>query len=96
MAYTDVIEEDIKATPDDVEKELCHDCYDKIWNLAQKYGLDPKESRRAWVKALNTISGIVRRTWPRERVAAMEPFDIHQFDFYAGQNENEPLESEDE
>jgi hypothetical protein len=95
MVCTDAIEEDIKATPEDVKKELCHDYYDKIWNLAQKYGLDPKESRRA-VKALNTISGIVRRTWSQERVAAMKPLDIRQIDFYAGPNENEPLESDGE
>jgi hypothetical protein len=27
-------------------------------------------------------------------VAKMEPFDIHQYDFYAGPEENEPLESD--
>jgi hypothetical protein len=30
MVYTDAIDEDDKAAPEDVEKELCHDCYDKI------------------------------------------------------------------
>jgi len=30
MVYTDVMDEDDKAAPEDVEKELCHDCYDKI------------------------------------------------------------------
>jgi hypothetical protein len=56
----------------------------------EKYNLDPKEQRRAWVKALNTISGIVRTTWPGDRVAQMQPFDIHQFDFYAKLDEDEP------
>jgi len=35
MVYTDAIDEDDKAAPEDVEKELCHDCYDKIWDLGE-------------------------------------------------------------
>ncbi|KIM71824.1 hypothetical protein PILCRDRAFT_88647 [Piloderma croceum F 1598] len=93
MVYTDAIDEDDKAAPEDVEKELCHDCYDKIWDLGEKFGLDPKERRQAWVEALKTISGIVRTTWSEDRVAQMEPFDIRQFEFYAGPDEDEPLES---
>lgn len=62
--------------------------------LIQRCGLDPKEKRRAWVKTLSTISEIVRTTWPQEIVAKMEPFDIRQFDFYAGPDEYEPMESD--
>ena len=35
MVYTDAIDEDIKASPEDVEKELCYDCYDKVWGLGE-------------------------------------------------------------
>jgi len=35
IVYTDAIDEDDKAAPEDVEKELCHDCYDKIWDLGE-------------------------------------------------------------
>jgi hypothetical protein len=62
--------------------------------LMQKYNLGPNERRRVWVKALNTISEIVRITWPTDRVAEMKPFDIHQFEFYAGPDKVEPLESD--
>lgn len=40
------------------------------------------------------ISGTIGRMWLHDRVAAMEPFDIHQFDFYSGSSENELLESD--
>jgi len=65
-----------------------------VTELGEKYGLDPKERRRVWVKALNTISEMVRITWPMDRVAEMEPFDVHQFEFYAGPDEEEPLVSD--
>jgi hypothetical protein len=35
MMYTDAIDEDNKAAPEDVEKELCNDCYDKVWELGE-------------------------------------------------------------
>jgi hypothetical protein len=35
MVYTDAIDEDDKAAAEDVEKELCDDCYDKIWDLGE-------------------------------------------------------------
>ena len=60
----------------------------------QKYSLDPKEQRRARVKMQITISEIIWTSLPKDRVVKMEPFDIHQYDFYAGPEENEPLESD--
>lgn len=33
MVYTDAMDEELRAPPEDVEKELCNNCYDTIWNL---------------------------------------------------------------
>jgi hypothetical protein len=35
MVYTDAIEEEIQTPSEDVENELCHDLYDKIWDLGE-------------------------------------------------------------
>ena len=62
--------------------------------MHQRYNLNPQERRRAWIKAMHTTSQIVRATYLADQVAGMEPFDVNNFDFYAGPDDDEPLESE--
>lgn len=64
--------------------------------IRQRYNLNPQEQRRAWVKTLHHTSQIVRATYPDDKVAEMEPFDVDDFEFLAGPDEDEPLEPEEE
>jgi len=96
MVYTDAMSEEDAADPTDVEKELCHVCHNEIWDLGDRYGLNPHERRRGWLKTLRTISQIVRETYPEEQVAQMEQLDVHDFEFHASADDEESLESEGE
>lgn len=62
--------------------------------MRQRYDLEPQERRHAWVKALHTTAQIVRASYPADQVAKMKPFDVNNFDFHAGPDDDEPLESE--
>lgn len=35
MVYTDALEEEEQAAPEDVEKELCLECHNTVWDLGE-------------------------------------------------------------
>lgn len=48
------------------------------------------------MKTLQITSQIVRGTYTQEQVVEMPPFDVHNFDFHASLDDDEPLPSEGE